>query len=87
MEYVNPVLALALVSQICLGICAWRSPRFLRNLAAHLLARADLIDIWEHQRKARPKYWRKKLGVEDDPRTATIQLNAERLSRSEVKVS
>ena len=87
MEYLDPVLVLVLLSQICVGICAWRSPRFLRNLAAQLLARADLMDIWEHQRKARPKYWRKKLGVEVDPRSTAVDLNAERLSRSEVKVS
>ena len=87
MEYVNPVLLLAVVSEICLGICAWRSPRFLRRVAAHLLARADVIDISERERVLRAKFWLKHLSPESDPGVAARPFPAERLSRSEMKVS
>ena len=87
MEYVNPVLLLAVVSEICLGICAWRSPRFLRRVAAHLLARADVIDISERERFLRARYWLKHLNVESDPGIPARPFPAERLSRSEMKVS
>ena len=86
MEYVDPVLLLMLVALICLGICAWRSPRFLRNLAAYMLAHADLIEICERARRERPIHWRKKLGVEADPRGAPIEFDGERLSPSELNV-
>jgi len=86
-EYVNPVLLLAVVSEICLGICAWRSPRFLRRVAAHLLARADVIEISERERSSRKEYWLAKLNVEEDRGRARRPFVAENLSRSEVKAS
>jgi hypothetical protein len=85
-EYVDPVLLLMLVALVCLGICAWRSPRFLRNLAAYMLAQADLIEVCERARRERPIYWRKKLGVETDMRGARIELDREQLSPSELNV-
>lgn len=87
MEYVNPILLLAVVSEVCLGICAWRSPRFLRRVAAHLLARADVIDISERERALRVKFWLKRFHVESEPPGAMRPFSAERLSRTEMKVS
>lgn len=86
MEYVNPVLLLMLVSLVCLGICARRSPRFLRNLAAHLLARADLIDICERARKEMPVYWRKRLNVEHEQKGTAIEFDGKSFSSSELNV-
>ena len=87
MEYVNPVLLLVVVSEVCLGICAWRSPGFLRRVAAHLLARADVMDISEREHNLRMKYWRKRLDVEVEPESTTRRFPAEGLSRQEMKAS
>jgi hypothetical protein len=87
MEYVNPVLLLAVVSEICLGICAWRSPRFLRRVSAHLLARADVIEISERERSSRKEYWLAKLNVDEDRGSARPPFAADSLSRSGIKAS
>jgi hypothetical protein len=66
MEYINPVLVLILVSEVCLGICAWHSPRFLRRIAAHLLTRADVVDIFRQENIRRMQFWIDKFGLEAD---------------------
>jgi len=66
MEYINPVLVLILVSEICLGICTWNSPRVLRRVAAHLLTRADVVDIFRQENIRRMQFWTDKFGLEAD---------------------
>jgi hypothetical protein len=66
MEYINPVLVLVLVAEVCLGICAWHSPRFLRRVAAHLLTRADVVDIFRHENIRRMQFWIDTLELEGD---------------------
>jgi hypothetical protein len=66
-EYFNPVLLMILVSEVCLGICAWRSPRFLRRVAAHLLTRADVMDVSRLESERRMKLWLNEFGLEADP--------------------
>ena len=60
----NLALALVVIAEVCLGICAWRSSECLRWLAAHLLTRADVIDLSKAATKRRLKYWSLELGVE-----------------------
>ncbi len=60
----NLALALIVITEICLGICAWRSSECLRWLAAHLLTRADVIDLSKAATKRRLQYWSLELGVE-----------------------
>jgi hypothetical protein len=74
MEYVNPVLLLILVSEVCLGICAWHSPRFLRRVAAHLLTRADVVDIFRQENIRRMQFWIDKFGLEADTVRAKQQV-------------
>jgi len=66
MEYTNPVLVLILVAEVCLGICAWHSPRFLRRVAAHLLTRADVVDIFRQENIRRMQFWTDKFELEAD---------------------
>lgn len=66
MEYTNPVLVLILVAEVCLGISAWHSPRFLRRVAAHLLTRADVVDIFRQENIRRMRFWIDKFGLEAD---------------------
>ena len=87
MEYFNPVLLMILVSEVCLGICAWRSPRFLRRIAAHLLTRADVVDVSRQESERRMKLWLNELGLETDPLSPKQQVRVHRFSRDEVKVS
>ena len=67
MEYFNPVLFLIFVAEVCLGICAWQSPRFLRHLAAHLLTRADIMDLSREESERRMKFWCDKVGLDFSP--------------------
>ena len=60
----NLALALVVIAEVCLGICAWRSSECLRWLAAHLLTRADVIDLSKAATKRRLEYWSLELGVE-----------------------
>ena len=53
-------------SEACLGICAWQSTRFLRRVAAHLLTRADVVDIFRQENIRRMQFWIDKLGLEAD---------------------
>ena len=66
MEYINPVLVLILVAEFCLGLCAWHSPRFLRRVAAHLLTRADVVDIFRQENIRRMQFWIDKFQLEAD---------------------
>ena len=60
----NLVLAAIVIAEVCLAICAWRSPGCLRWLAAHLLTQADVIDLARAAMKRRLRFWRLELGVE-----------------------
>lgn len=87
MEYFNPVLLLILMAEVCLGICAWHSPRFLRRLAAHLLTRADVVDLSRQESERRMKVWLDEFGLDADPSSTKPQERAHRLSPDELKVS
>ena len=89
MEYVNPVMLLILLSQVCLGICAWQSPRFLRRAAAHLLTRADVVDVSRKESELRMKLWLEELGVDAAQKSAKAphQLPVHRFAHDEVKAS
>jgi len=86
MEYLNPVLLLILVAEVCLGICAWHSPQFLRRVAAHLLTRADVVDVSRLESERRMKVWLDEFGLNDDPK-ANNQVRVHEFSRDEVKAS
>ena len=68
MDSVNPVLLLIFLAQICFGICAARSPQFLRWVAAHLLTRADVIDLSRSEGERRKRFWLSELKVSRDVR-------------------
>jgi len=87
MEYFNPVLLLILMAEVCLGICAWHSPRFLRRLAAHLLTRADVVDLSRQESERRMKVWLDEFGLESDPLNTKTQERVQRVSPDELKVS
>jgi hypothetical protein len=87
MEYFNPVLLLILVAEVCLGICAWHSPRFLRRVAAHVLTRADVADLSRQESERRMKLWLDELGLEPGPVSTKPQVPVHRFSQDEVKAS
>ena len=60
----NLILAVMVIAEICLAICAWRSPECLRWLAARLLTRADVINLADAATKRRLQFWSLELGVE-----------------------
>ena len=60
----NLVLAVVVIAEICLGICAWRSSECLRWLAAHLLTKADVIDLSKAAAERRMRYWNLELRVD-----------------------
>ena len=60
----NLVLAVIIIAEVCIAVCAWRSPQCLRWLAAHLLTRADVIDLASAATKRRLQFWSLELGVE-----------------------
>ena len=62
----NLVLLLVLVSEVCIGFCAWLSPGCLRWLAAHLLTRADVLDFSRQETKRRMQFWSSELGLARD---------------------
>jgi hypothetical protein len=84
MEYLNPVLLLILVAEVCLGICAWHSPRFLRRAAAHLLTRADVVDVSRTESERRMKLWLNELGLEADPLSTSQHARIHEFSRGKV---
>jgi len=87
MEYLNPVLLLILVGEVCLGIGAWHSPQFLRRVAAHLLTRADVVDVSRLESERRMKVWLDEFGLDADPVSAKKQVRVHEFSRDEVKAS
>ncbi len=60
----NLILAVVVIAEVCLALCAWRSPECLRWLAAHLLTRADVVDLAGAATKRRLQFWSLELGVE-----------------------
>jgi hypothetical protein len=75
----NLVLLLIVISQVCLGACAWLSPECLRWLASHFLARADAVDAAREVNERRLRFWRSELGLDrerlpDEARAAIPQL-------------
>ena len=66
MDSVNPVLLLILIAQICFGICAARSPQFLRRVSAYLLTRADVIEVSRSESERRKEFWFSELKVSRD---------------------
>jgi hypothetical protein len=60
----NLILAVIVIAEVCLALCAWRSPECLRWLAAHLLTRADVLDLASAAMKRRLRFWSMELGVE-----------------------
>jgi len=60
----NLVLLLVVISQVCLGVCAWMSPECLRWLASHFLARADAVDAAREVAERRLQFWRNELGLD-----------------------
>ena len=59
----NLVLLLVVILEICIGLCAWLSPQWLRAVAAHLLTRADVLDLVENEKRRRMQYWIAELGL------------------------
>jgi hypothetical protein len=76
-----------LVSEVCLVICTWHSPRFLRRIAAYLLTRADVVDVSRQESERRMKFWLTQCALEADPETAEHQARVTQFSRVEVKGS
>ena len=64
----NLILLMVLVSELCLGLCVWLSPGSLRWLAAHLLTRADVIEVAKKEQKRRFQFWESELGVDQRER-------------------
>ena len=62
-DLMNVVLLLIVISQVCLGVCAWLSPECLRWLASHFLARADAVDAAREVAERRLRFWRSELGL------------------------
>jgi len=60
----NLVLLFVLISESCIALCAWLSPRCLRRAAAHLLTRADVIEVSREQAKQRMRFWSKELNLQ-----------------------
>jgi hypothetical protein len=89
MDYINPVMLLMLLAEVCMGICAWQSPRFLRRLAAHLLTRADVVDVSRREGERRMKIWMDELGVAAGQGNAKAphHLPVHRFAQDEVKAS
>jgi hypothetical protein len=62
----NLILLLILISEVCLGICAWLSPEVLRRIASHLLTRADVIDAVQAEKERRMHHWQGVLGLSQE---------------------
>jgi hypothetical protein len=60
----NLLLLLVVISQVCLGACAWLSPECLRWFASHFLARADAVDAAREVAERRLQFWRNELGLD-----------------------
>ena len=64
LEAMNLTLMVIVISEICLGICAWRSSACLRWFAAHLLTRADVIDLSKEATVRRMQFWNRELDMD-----------------------
>jgi hypothetical protein len=80
MNSVNSILLLITIAELTLGLCAWLCPQCLRWLAAHLLTRADIIDLSRGETKRRLQYWLdelvvapERLGKDAHPELPSIQ--------------
>ena len=62
----NLILLLLIMAEACLGLCCWLSPEALRWVAAHLLTRADVIEVARRERTRRLQFWQLELGVDHD---------------------
>jgi len=62
----NLVLLLVIIAEFCLATCVWLTPECLRRLAAHLLTRADVIDVAKKENDRRIQFWRGELGLAQD---------------------
>jgi len=60
----NLALMVLIIAEVCLGICAWRSSQCLRWMAAHLLTKADVIDLSRAATKRRMQFWNLELDVD-----------------------
>ena len=76
----NVILFFLLMAEVCLGLCCWLSPEALRSLAAHLLTRADVIEVARREHSRRLQYWQVEVKVrsalttwEDAPTIAVVQ--------------
>ena len=87
MEYFNPILLLILIAEVCVGICAWLTPNFLRRMAAHLLTRADVVDFSRRESERRMKLWLDEFGLDSGPVSTRQKVPVHRFSRHEVKAS
>jgi hypothetical protein len=76
----NLLLLLIVISQVCLGICAWLSPECLRWLASHFLARADAVDAAKEVTERRLRFWQNELGL-DRERPAETRAAIPQLAR------
>jgi len=60
----NLILLLVLTAEVCLGVCAWLSPQWLRLVAARLLTRADILDLVRKEGQRRMKFWTAQFGLD-----------------------
>src|SRR6266571_8972470 len=60
----NLALMVLIIAEVCLGICAWRSSQCLRCMAAHLLTKADVIDLSRESTRRRMLFWSHELGLD-----------------------
>jgi hypothetical protein len=60
----NVILLFLLIAEACIGLCCWLSPEALRRLAAHLLTRADVIEVARREQSRRLRYWQVELRLE-----------------------
>ena len=67
----NLMLAMIVISEACFGICVWLTPDCLRRVAAHLLARADVIEAARAEHRRRIQFWREEIGVAPKPLAVT----------------
>ena len=77
----NLMLAMIVISEACLGTCAWLTPNYLRRVAAFLLARADVIDAARAEHLRRIQFWREELGVADGPLADQAPITQPAISR------
>ena len=68
----NLILLLVLVVEVCIGVAAWLSPQWLRSVAAHLLTRADILDLVRTEERRRLQFWSAEFGLEARSREETV---------------